>query len=247
MRPPGQAPAIMPRMFEIFSDAARQIVVHSQEVSRERGDGFIAPEHFLVALAADTQGIAGAALERVGVTPQGALDAIGRRLRPGGRQGDAIPFTPEAKRTLEMALRMRLELRDEELDPEHLLLSLARTDVEVDYGLLEAVGASAEAICEAVAGVRPEAAAAVAALRPFRRPRASSPLRDPRARLPPLADLDLAGLRSGPGTRLDSGHVLIALAAAPDSVAAGALRALAVDLPALEAAVERVRAGTGPR
>lgn len=241
-------------MFEFFTHAARQIVVQCQAVSRERQDGFIAPEHILVALAGDTQGVAGAALERVGVTRQSALEAAERRLGSGNRSdGHLIPFTPEAKRTLEVALRMRMDLADEEVDTEHLLLSLARTDVHVAYGLLAEVGVSSEAVHAAVGEVRPAVAGAVAALRPARPPRASTVVPAARRAVPPLVDFDLAGVHfaatRGEGaelsTLLDSGHLLIGMAAAADSVAGRALQSLGVDPQAVRGAVERVRAADG--
>lgn len=112
-------------MFERFSDAARQVIVLAQQEAVSLGHDYIGTEHLLLGLLRDPDSVAGNAL--AGLSLQGARDHV-TRIVPGGRRKPAsghIPFTPHAKKALEMALRKALELGHNFVGTGHILLALA--------------------------------------------------------------------------------------------------------------------------
>lgn len=114
-------------MFERFTDQARRVVVLAQEEARLLNHPYIGSEHTLLGLLAEGHGVGAQALVSLGVTMETArgkvVALVGRGERvPSGH----IPFTPQAKRALEGALREALHLGDHEIGTEHLLLGLIR-------------------------------------------------------------------------------------------------------------------------
>jgi ATP-dependent Clp protease ATP-binding subunit ClpA len=114
-------------MFERFTNSARRVVVLSQEEARRLKHNYIGTEHILLALLARDSGIPVRVLEAYGMsvpdTRQEVIDIVGLGKRPP--EGH-IPFTPRAKKVLELSLREALELKSEHIGPEHLLLGLIR-------------------------------------------------------------------------------------------------------------------------
>jgi ATP-dependent Clp protease ATP-binding subunit ClpA len=113
-------------VFERFTDRARRVVVLAQEESRSFGHGYIGTEHLLLGLIGEAEGIAAAVLtEDLGLTLEGMRDALDARV---GRSADHpkghIPFTPRAKKVLEVALRRALRLAHDYIGTEHVLLAL---------------------------------------------------------------------------------------------------------------------------
>ena len=114
-------------MFERFSGQARHVVVGAQEEARELDHNYIGTEHLLLGLLATSDSLASASLAALGYTHHNvreALEAIvGRgKASPSGH----IPFTPRAKKVLELSLREALHLKHNYIGTEHILLGLIR-------------------------------------------------------------------------------------------------------------------------
>lgn len=116
-------------MFERYTERARQVVVLGQEEARTMGYGAIGPEHLLLGLIREEEGLAARILERLGVEIGPVREAILREYPPVGpssNPGEQIPFTPRGKRVLELALREALSLGHNYVGTEHVLLGLQR-------------------------------------------------------------------------------------------------------------------------
>ena len=116
-------------MFERFTDRARRTIVQAQEESRALRHNHIGPEHILLALVHEGQGLGLRILTDLGITEDLVRDQLNLtantdRDPPGGH----IPFTPQAKQTLELSLREALQLGDRHIGTEHILLGLIRQD-----------------------------------------------------------------------------------------------------------------------
>ena len=111
-------------VFERFSERARQVVVLAQEEARERGHDHIGSEHVLVGLVRVEDETVTQALEGIDV------DAVRARLPSAGEQRPTgqIPFTPEAKKVLELGLREALAQGSNSIQPIHLLLGMTRDE-----------------------------------------------------------------------------------------------------------------------
>jgi ATP-dependent Clp protease ATP-binding subunit ClpA len=112
-------------MFERFTNRARHVVVLAQEEARQLQHNYIGTEHVLLGLLGEPRGIAFQALERFGITLDGAREEVKAIIGLGKQQPSGhIPFTPRAKKTLELALREALQLHDRHIGTEHILLGL---------------------------------------------------------------------------------------------------------------------------
>jgi ATP-dependent Clp protease ATP-binding subunit ClpA len=115
-------------MFERFTDRARRVVVLAQEEARDLGHNYIGTEHILLGLLREPEGIAAQAMEALGIS----LDAVRWEVREIIGQGEGttlpshIPFTPRAKKVLELSLREALQLGHNYIGTEHILLGLIR-------------------------------------------------------------------------------------------------------------------------
>lgn len=115
-------------MFERFTSQARRVVALAQEEAGMLGHHYIGTEHILLALVREDSGLAARALGALGITQEAARRQAGEITGPGepGPQRGHIPFTPEAKKTLELALREAIALGHISVGPEHILLGLVR-------------------------------------------------------------------------------------------------------------------------
>ncbi|MFC3743715.1 Clp protease N-terminal domain-containing protein, partial [Paractinoplanes deccanensis] len=134
-------------MFERFTDRARRVVVLAQEEARMLDHNYIGTEHLLLGLAHEGEGVAARALEGLGVAleqvRQRVEEAIGRgQLTPGGH----IPFTPRAKKVLELSLREALKLGHNYIGTEHILLGLIRESEGVAAQVLGKLGAGPDRV-----------------------------------------------------------------------------------------------------
>ena len=114
-------------MFERFSGPARHVVVSAQEEARELDHNYIGTEHLLLGLLAASDSLASASLTALGYTRddvQAKLVAIVGRGKASA--GGHIPFTPRAKKVLELSLREALQLKHNYIGTEHILLGLLR-------------------------------------------------------------------------------------------------------------------------
>lgn len=114
-------------MFERFSDNARRVVVLAQEEARLLRHTHIGTEHLLLGLLHEADGRAARALDAAGVTLDAARAQVERGTGKGLKEPSGhIPFTPRAKKALELSLRESLDLGHNPLGTEHLLLGLLR-------------------------------------------------------------------------------------------------------------------------
>jgi ATP-dependent Clp protease ATP-binding subunit ClpA len=140
-------------MFEHFTERARQIVVGAQEEARTFGHGHIGTEHVLVALAADPEHDWSARfLAGMGIDAPSAREWTLRAIGPGSQETlSQIPFTRRAKRLLELSVREARSLWNTAVEPEHLLLALARDPETTGAQILHDAGVLHEQIRRDVA------------------------------------------------------------------------------------------------
>jgi ATP-dependent Clp protease ATP-binding subunit ClpC len=149
-------------MFERFSDRARRAIVLAQEEARLLNHDYIGTEHILLGLLAEPACVAARALDSLNVTLEAAREQVREIIGQGAqeqRRGH-IPFTPRAKKVLELSLREALSLRSEIIGTEHLLLGLIAEGDGVGAQILERLGAPAGTVRERVvelARTEPEA------------------------------------------------------------------------------------------
>jgi ATP-dependent Clp protease ATP-binding subunit ClpC len=140
-------------MFERFSDRARRAVVRAQEEARLLNHDYIGTEHILLGLLAERASAAARVLDSVNVTLEAAREQVreivGQGSQEQGQRGH-IPFTPRAKKVLELSLREALGLRSEIIGTEHLLLGLIDEGDGVGAQILERLGVPAETVRERV-------------------------------------------------------------------------------------------------
>jgi ATP-dependent Clp protease ATP-binding subunit ClpC len=129
-------------MFERFTDRARRVVVLAQEEARMLNHDYIGTEHLLLALIRESGGVAAQALESLGITDEAARQQVeeiigrGQHDPPRGH----IPFTPRAKKTLQLSLREAIALGHAYIGTEHILLGLLREDDAAAIRVLNGLG-----------------------------------------------------------------------------------------------------------
>jgi len=129
-------------MFERFTDRARRVVVLAQDEARMLKHNYIGTEHILLGLVHEGEGLAAEALESLGIS----LDAVRNQVEEIIGQGQHaptghIPFTPRAKKVLELSLREALQLGHNYIGTEHILLGLIREGDGVAAQVLVRLGA----------------------------------------------------------------------------------------------------------
>ena len=236
-------------MFERFTDRARRVVVLAQEEARGLNHNYIGTEHLLLGLL-EPGGIAAQALDRFGMTATGTREEVKARVGAGSDPPKGrIPFTPRAKKVLELGLREALKLSHNYIGTEHILLGLVR-EAETQAGTREGPGVAAQILTEhagdlmavrkAVLDLLP-AAEGLHGRRWLRRRTEAAPGAgaeesgepgEPTG-MPttPAGDASLAeAARLAGNDPVGSHHLLLAALADPDSAAAKTLTALGVDL-----------------
>jgi ATP-dependent Clp protease ATP-binding subunit ClpA len=114
-------------MFERFTQRARRVVVLAQEEARLANHNYIGTEHLLLGLIHEQDGVASRALAAAGVTLDAARAQVESMIGPGQQEPSGhIPFTPRAKKILELSLREALEQKQSYIGTEHILLGLLR-------------------------------------------------------------------------------------------------------------------------
>jgi len=177
-------------MFERFTDRARRVVVLAQEESQRLSHNYIGTEHLLLGLLAARDGVAARALESLNVTLTAAREQVEEIVGLGEQTPHGhIPFTPRAKKILELSLREALTTGSEVIDTQHLLLGLIDEGDGVGAQILERLGATAQAVRETVTtliNAEPEAAVVTG---PGSEPRAVSVSRQVRIRADALTEV----------------------------------------------------------
>jgi ATP-dependent Clp protease ATP-binding subunit ClpC len=134
-------------VFERFTERARQAVVLAQGEARALKHNYIGTEHLLLGLLREEEGIAARVLVSFGVTLEAAQVAVTSIVGVGDEAASGqIPFTPRAKKVLELSLREALSLGHNYIGTEHMLLGIVRENEGVAAQILVDLGASAETI-----------------------------------------------------------------------------------------------------
>jgi len=139
-------------MFERFTDRARRVVVLSQEEARALDHNYIGTEHILLGLIGEGEGVAAHALAASGVTLEAARSRVEQEVGRGDSTPSGhIPFTPSAKRLLELSLRQALALGHSHIGTEHVLLGLLEEGSGTGYQVVVALGGRPEEVRSRVA------------------------------------------------------------------------------------------------
>jgi ATP-dependent Clp protease ATP-binding subunit ClpC len=129
-------------MFERFTDRARRVVVLAQEEARLLNHSYIGTEHILLGLIHEGEGVAAKALESLGISLEAVRAQVEEIIGQGGSSPSGhIPFTPRAKKVLELSLREALQLGHNYIGTEHILLGLIREGEGVAAQVLVKLGA----------------------------------------------------------------------------------------------------------
>jgi ATP-dependent Clp protease ATP-binding subunit ClpC len=156
-------------MFERFTDRARRVVVLAQEEARMLNHNYIGTEHILLGLIHEGEGVAAKALESLGISLEGVRQQVEEIIGQGQQAPSGhIPFTPRAKKVLELSLREALQLGHNYIGTEHILLGLIREGEGVAAQVLVKLGADLNRVRQQVIqllsgyqGKEPAAAGAV--------------------------------------------------------------------------------------
>jgi ATP-dependent Clp protease ATP-binding subunit ClpA len=252
-------------MFERFTGKARHTVVLSQEEARFLNHNYIGTEHILLGLLGEPDSVAGTVLASFGLTRDGVRTEVENKVGRGKSQPSGhIPFTPRAKKTLELSLREALAIKHNYIGTEHILLGLIREGDGVaaqilreHADLLEIRAAALNAVSADDPGESPEGSEETNAVLRWLRQRlsrhgSSVPFRPelPGAEsatpgTPAVeAALQQAARLAGP-LPVGSHHLLLAALEDANSAASSALASLGVDLDELRGKLRDVRiAGT---
>src|SRR5271165_6564344 len=226
-------------MFERFTNRARHVVVLAQEEARRLQHNYIGTEHVLLGLLGEPGGLAFRALERFGMSLEGTREEVKAIVGTGkGTVSGHIPFTPRAKKTLELALREALQLHHNYIGTEHILLGVTREGDGVGAQVLRQHSADLTPIRMVVLDLVAAAPTEASRGRRWLRLRsAASPgeaaeaAESPELRTTPAADTSLSEAARLAGSQpIGSHHLLLAALGDPDAAAARALVALGIDL-----------------
>jgi ATP-dependent Clp protease ATP-binding subunit ClpA len=234
-------------MFERFTERARHAVVLAQEEARRLQHNYIGTEHILLGLLSESGGIACRALDRFGISLDGTRDEV-RSIIGLGKAAPSghIPFTPRAKKTLELALREALQLHQNFIGTEHILLGIIREGDGVGAQIMKQHSSDLTEIRAAVLEMMSMTSTESSRGRRWLRRRsaidtasggggsfggATEPGDTTEMRTTPAADVSLSAAARLAGSQpVGSHHLLLAAIADADSAAARALVALGVDL-----------------
>ncbi|MDT8912504.1 Clp protease N-terminal domain-containing protein [Amycolatopsis sp. PS_44_ISF1] len=217
-------------MFEKFTVKARQVVVASQEEARLLKHGHIGTEHILLGLLDPSDSVAAKVLHQLGYDRETARADVAAVVRPGTEEKSGhIPFSPRAKKTLELALREAVQLHHDYIGTEHILLAL----------LAEGEGAGPKVLAERINPVSRVRAAVLAALEESPgAPGGSWPAGTPATEATEVTVSTASALAGG--APVGSHHLLEAMLRAENSMAARVLRELGVDPAAVAAKIDEL-------
>jgi ATP-dependent Clp protease ATP-binding subunit ClpA len=249
-------------MFERFTNRARHVVVLSQEEARLLNHNYIGTEHILLGLLGEPESIAGTVLASFGFTLEGARAEVEQQIGRGHKElSGHIPFTPRAKKTLELSLREALSIKHNYIGTEHILLGLIREGEGVAAQIMrertdltDIRAAVLAAVSAADPGESGEGAEETNAVLRWLRQRLTgrnAPDVPPRPEMPGTA----SGTRGTPAVEaalqqaatlagqapVGSHHLLLAALTDTNSAASAALSSLGVDLEELRARLRSAR------
>jgi ATP-dependent Clp protease ATP-binding subunit ClpA len=235
-------------MFERFTKLARHTVVLAQEEARRLDHNYIGTEHILLGLMAEPEGLAFRVLSGFGMTLDGTRDDVTAIVHRGkSTPSGHIPFTPRAKKTLELALREALQLHHNYIGTEHILLGVIREGEGVAAQVLRQ-HADLLVIRNAVLNALPSGNAPASRSRRWARrgvgahPDEAGPeIEQSVLSATPAADTTLSEAARLAGVQpVGSHHLLLAALGDPDTAAARALAALGVNLDQAKEALRTV-------
>lgn len=147
-------------MFERFTDRARRVTVLAQEEARMLAHNYIGTEHILLGLIHEGDGAAARALAALGISLEGVRSKVEGIIGQGSEAPTGhIPFTPRAKKVLELSLREALQLGHNYIGTEHILLGLIREGEGVGAQVMNAFGVeltvARQKVIEILSGYRP--------------------------------------------------------------------------------------------
>jgi ATP-dependent Clp protease ATP-binding subunit ClpC len=138
-------------VFERFTDRARRVVVLAQEEARMLNHNYIGTEHILLGLIHEGEGVAAKALQSLGISLEGVRQQVEEIIGQGQQAPSGhIPFTPRAKKVLELSLREALQLGHNYIGTEHILLGLIREGESVAAQVLVKLGADLNRVRQVV-------------------------------------------------------------------------------------------------
>jgi ATP-dependent Clp protease ATP-binding subunit ClpC len=138
-------------VFERFTDRARRVVVLAQEEARLLNHNYIGTEHILLGLIHEGEGVAARALESMGINLESVRSQVVEIIGQGAQAPSGhIPFTPRAKKVLELSLREALQLGHNYIGTEHILLGLIREGEGVAAQVLQKLGAELHKVRQTV-------------------------------------------------------------------------------------------------
>ncbi|MFM6963527.1 MAG: Clp protease N-terminal domain-containing protein, partial [Micrococcales bacterium] len=138
-------------MFEKFTDKARRVVVLAQEEAKLLNHNYIGTEHILLGLIHEGEGVAAKSLEALGINLESVREQVQEIIGQGQTAPSGhIPFTPRAKKVLELSLREALQLGNSYIGTEHLLLGLIREGEGVAAQVLTKLGADTNKVRQQV-------------------------------------------------------------------------------------------------
>jgi ATP-dependent Clp protease ATP-binding subunit ClpA len=227
-------------MFERFTDRARRVVVLAQEEARLLRHNYIGTEHILLGLIHEHDGVAAKALDQLGVSLDAVRDRVQSIIGEGADSpGSHIPFTPRSKKVLELSFREALQLGHNYIGTEHILLGLVREGDGVGAQVLMTLGADLSAVRQAVVQQLGGLAGGRRGMR-FETPPAMGTRVTPAA-----AKAEVEARRLAAGGPVGSHHLLLAMLAQHDSMAAKALEQLGVTAETLQQRLAEIEpAGT---
>jgi ATP-dependent Clp protease ATP-binding subunit ClpC len=224
-------------MFERFTDKARHVVVVAQEEARDLHHNYIGTEHLLLGMLREPRGLAAQALEDAGVTLTTTREHVISRVSRGKKVSSGhIPFTPRAKKVLELGLREALALHHNYIGTEHLLLGVIREGEGLGAEVLREQVGDLLKLRMAVLDLVPPADAPSEGRRWLRRSRlftgrAGGTTDADDVRTTAAADVSLTEAARLAGTSpVGSHHLLLAALSDPNTAAAQVLAHLGVDL-----------------
>ncbi len=138
-------------MFERFTDRARRVIVLAQEEAKMLNHNYIGTEHILLGLIHEGEGVAAKALEQLEISLDDVREQVTEIIGPGQQPpAGHIPFTPRAKKVLELSLREALQLGHNYIGTEHILLGLIREGEGVAAQVLQKLGADLNRVRQTV-------------------------------------------------------------------------------------------------
>jgi ATP-dependent Clp protease ATP-binding subunit ClpA len=141
-------------MFERFTDRARRVVVLAQEEAVLLNHNYVGTEHLLLGLAHEGQGVAATALESLGISLEAVRAQVEEIIGQGqGAPAGHVPFTPRAKKVLELSLRESKQLGHDYIGTEHILLGLFREGEGVAAQVLVRLGGDLSRVRQQVIGL----------------------------------------------------------------------------------------------